>query len=202
MKRIFTSFIFSLLTLSFAFAGGYKVGDKAADFSLKSVDGKMVSLKDFTDAKGVVIIFTSNHCSTSKDYEDLFIKLDKKYKELGYHIVAINPTDPEVNPKESHAHMVMRAEKKGFTFPYLSDDKQSVARAFGATKIPEAFLLEKVGDDFIVRYTGMVDVISDFSATDKSLRYLSNAIDALLEGQKPDPAFTKPEGCRVNYTAE
>ena len=202
MKKNLMLSVFALIFVNFGFAGGYEIGDKVSDFSLKNLNGKMVSLKDFKDVKGIVVIFTDNHCTTSKDYEDLLIKLDTKYKEKGFPFVAINPSNPEVNPKESHVHMVMRAEKKGFTFPYLADPDQSVARTFGVTKIPVAYLLNKVGDDFIVSYIGQIDPITDYGAKDKKLRYLSNAIDALLMGNDPDPSHTRPGGCLLQYATD
>ncbi len=201
MKRIITSTLLILLT-AIVYAGGYEVGDKATDFQLKNIDGKIVSMGDFDEAKGIVIIFTSNHCSTSKDYEGLIIELDAKYKGLGFPVIAINPSDPDVYPKESHGHMVKRAEKSEFTFPYLADPDLSVSKQFGPVKIPQAFLLEKVGDDFIVRYIGQLDEITEYSSKDQSAKVLSNAIDALLEGNLPDPDFTKPGGCRVTYTTD
>ena len=183
-----------------AFADGKKAGDKVIDFKLKNVDGKMVSMADFTEAKGFVIIFTSNHCNTSKDYEELIIKLDKKYKELGFPFIAINPSDPSVYETETHAHMVTRAKNKAFTFPYLQDANQNVARSFGATRTPEAFLIEKVGEEYFVRYMGTIDLNTEFK--DKKSKYLSNAIDALLEGNEPDPSYKKPGGCEIVYTED
>lgn len=201
MKRIITSTLLILLA-AIVYADGYEVGDKATDFQLKNIDGKMVSMGDFDEAKGIVIIFTSNHCSTSKDYESLIIALDAKYKGLGFPVIAINPSDPDVYPKESHGHMVKRAEKSGFTFPYLSDPDLSISKQFGPIKIPQAFLLEKVGDDFIVRYIGQIDAMTEASKIDQSTKVLSNAINALLEGNLPDPDYTRPGGCKVTYETD
>ena len=200
MKKIIIPILFSLFFANLSFAGGYEVGEKVSSFYLGKLDGKMVSMKDFKDAKALVIIFTNNHCGTSKQYENLIIKLDKKYKEMGAPFIAINPSNPEVYPKESLAHMQIRAEKAGFTFPYLPDAEQKVAKQFGAVKTPQAFLLEKVGDDFIVRYIGQIDPITDYGAKDESLKVLSNAIEAVLEGNLPDPSYTKPGGCKIDYT--
>ena len=73
---------------------GYNVGDKAADFKLKNVDGKMVSLADYKDAKGFIVIFTCNHCPTAQAYEDRMIQLVKDYSGKGVAIVAVSPNDP------------------------------------------------------------------------------------------------------------
>src|SRR6186713_2860127 len=78
--------------------GGYKVGDVATDFKLKNVNGKTVSLKDYTDAKGFIVIFTCNHCPFAKAYENRIIALDKKYSAKGYPVIAINPNDPTDHP--------------------------------------------------------------------------------------------------------
>ena len=200
MKKIIIPFLFSLFFANFSFAGGYEVGDKVSSFYLGKMNGQMISMKDFKDAKALVIIFTNNHCAISKEYEQLIIKLDKKYKGMGSPFVAINPSNPEVYPKESSAHMAMRAEKAGFTFPYIPDPEQVVAKKFGPIRTPQAFLLEKIGDDFVVRYIGMIDPITDYGAKDQSLKVLSNAIEAVLEGNLPDPSNTKPGGCKIHYT--
>lgn len=202
MKRFIIPFLFTLLFANHALAQGYEVGEKAADFKLKNTDGKMVSMKDYQDAKGFVIVFMDNRCPTSKEYEDLIIKLDTKYKGAGFPFIGINPSDPEVYPKESFGHMVTRAEKKGFTFPYLVDADQEVMRAYRPIFIPQAYLLEKVGQEFFVRYIGAIDIINQTGRKDKKLHYLSNAIDALLEGNKPDPNYYKSGGCRIDYTVE
>src|SRR5690606_37636002 len=96
--------------------GGYDIGDLAIDFELKNVDGKMVSLANYTDAKGFILTFTCNHCPFSKAYEDRLIALDKKYGPKGYPVIAINPSDPAKDKSESFEKMQERAKEKGFTF--------------------------------------------------------------------------------------
>src|SRR6185503_3816911 len=98
---------------------GYKVGDKTEDFKLKNVDGKMVSLADYNDAKGFIVIFTCNHCPYAKAYEQRIIDLDKKYKTAGFPVIAISSNDPAVVPDDSYNNMVTRAKEKGYAFPYL-----------------------------------------------------------------------------------
>jgi peroxiredoxin len=102
-----TRFVFLLVVLfsMTSFAQGYKVGDKAMNFKLKNIDDKIVELKDYKNEKGVVVIFTCNHCPYSVAYEDRIIALDKKYKELGYPVVAINPNDPISYPEDSFENM-------------------------------------------------------------------------------------------------
>src|SRR5208337_204464 len=111
---------------SFLFAQGYNIGDKATDFKLKNVDGKYVSLSDYSTAKGFVVVFTCNHCPYAKAYQDRIIEIDKKFKTLGYPVIAINSNDPGSSPEDSYDQMIVRSKEKGFTFPYLFDETQSV----------------------------------------------------------------------------
>src|SRR5512145_2157842 len=142
MKKLMLTLGFSLLTAVIVMAQGYKVGDKASDFKLKNVDGKMVSLKDYPQAKGFVVVFTCNHCPYAKAYQDRLIALDKKYKKLGYPVIAISPNDPVMEPEDSYENMVKLAKEKHYTFPYLLDETQSVYRTFGAKRTPHIYLLE------------------------------------------------------------
>ena len=103
---------------------GFDVGDKASDFSLKNIDGEMVSLADYKDVNGFIVVFTCNHCPYAVMYEDRIVALDKKYKSQGYPVIAINPNDPSVKPADSFENMKVRAKEKGFTFPYLMDEGQ------------------------------------------------------------------------------
>jgi peroxiredoxin len=187
-----------LLVTIYAFAGGYKVGDKATDFRLLNVDGKMVSMKDFTNAKGIVVIFTCNHCPYSKLYENRIIALDKKYKTKGYPVVAINPNDSTVVPEDSYSNMKVRAAEKGFTFPYLFDAGQRVTKEYGALRTPHVFLLQKENDEYVVKYIGAIDDNSQ-SPEEVEQHFVEDAIDALLTGKDPDPNFTKAIGCTVKW---
>jgi peroxiredoxin len=177
-------------------AQGYKVGDKASDFHLKNIDGNMLSLADFEEAKGFVIIFTCNHCPYAVAYEDRIIELDKKYKNKGYPVIAINPNDPEIVPADSFANMQKRAKDKGFTFPYLFDETQKVYRKYGATRTPHVFVLRKKSDNLIVEYIGTID--NNYKDASKANEhFLKDAIEALLKGKKPEPNFTKAIGCSI-----
>ena len=122
---------------------GYGIGDVATDFKLKDVNGKMVSLSDYKDAKGFVIIFTCNTCPFAVASEDRINALDKKYKEKGYPVIAINPNDPEVQPDDTYELMQAKAKDKNFSFPYLYDSSNSVYAMYGATKTPHVYLLKK-----------------------------------------------------------
>jgi peroxiredoxin len=178
------------------FAGGYKVGDKATDFNLKNVDGKMVSLADFENARGFIVIFTCNHCPYSIAYEDRIIELDKKYKPQGYPVIAINPNDPEVQPQDSYALMQKRAKEKGFTFPYLFDEGQNVFPVYGATRTPHVFLLNKEEKNLVVKYIGAIDN-NHTDADNADEKFLADAVDAVIAGKNPSPDFTKAIGCSI-----
>lgn len=185
--------LFSLNTL---FAQGYKVGDAATDFKLKGVDNKMVSLADHKDAKGFIVIFTCNHCPYSIAYEDRIIALDKKYEPLGYPVVAINPNDPALEPKDSFELMIKRAKEKGFTFPYLFDDGQKIFPQYGATKTPHVFILKKEGSKNVVKYIGAIDD-NYKNAGDVSKRYVEDAVDALLANKEVEVKSTVAIGCSI-----
>ncbi|MFY0603402.1 MAG: thioredoxin family protein [Flavobacteriaceae bacterium] len=175
---------------------GYKVGDVASDFSLKNIDGKMVSMMDYKDAKGFIVIFTCNSCPYSVANEDRIIALDKKYKTMGYPVIAINPNDPEVQPRDSFDRMKIRAKEKGFTFPYLLDEGQEVYPVYGATKTPHVYLLNKEKGKLIVAYIGAIDNNSR-NAKAVTKKYVENAVDALLKGKKPTETDTKAIGCSI-----
>jgi peroxiredoxin len=198
MKTIL--FAFSLLFLStptdLVTENGYSIGDIATDFSLPNVDGEMVSLADFEDAKGFIVIFTCNTCPYSVAYEDRIIALDKAYKSKGYPVIAINPNDPAAIDGDDLADMKQRSLDKGFTFPYLQDVGQQVYPQYGATKTPHVFVLKKEGDDNIVRYIGAIDDSSRNPDKVKK-RYVEQAVDALLAGESPSTSKTKAIGCSI-----
>jgi peroxiredoxin len=196
MKTIM-SFVFIFLAVNLLAGEGLKVGDKAGDFKLKNVDGKLVSLADFKSAKGFVVVFTCNECPYAKAYQDRLISLDKEYKTKGFPVIAINPNDPAVEPADSYDAMVTRAKEKGYTFPYLYDEKNMVYREYGATRTPHIFVLKKNGQgEMIVKYIGALDDNhKDASAVKQP--YLENALNALLNNKEPDPNFTKAVGCGV-----
>lgn len=172
--------------------GGYKIGDVATDFNLKNVDGSMVSLASIESAKGYIVTFTCNECPFSKLYEDRLIALHNTYASQGYSVIAINPNSPE-NEKEGYEAMQQRAKEKGFPFAYLVDEGQKIYPQYGAVRTPHVFLLDK---EFKVQYIGTIDDNAK-SPEDVKVKYLENAINALQNGKKPEPNFTKANGCPV-----
>lgn len=196
MKNTFLTFITALLFTGSLLAGGYEVGDKADGFKLKNVDGTWVSLDDYKDKKGVIVIFSCNHCPYVVAYEDRMIELHNEYAPKGYPVVAINPNDPEVQPEDSFEKMKVRAKEKNFPFPYLFDDGQKIYPKYGATRTPHVFLLENKDGEFEVAYIGAIDDnYQDASAVEE--QYVENAIASIEKGKKADPDFTKAIGCTI-----
>ncbi|MBT8187921.1 MAG: thioredoxin family protein [Croceitalea sp.] len=196
---------FFILTLAFIIGiipntdvnlSGYEIGDLATDFSLPNIDGKMVSLADYKNAEGFLVIFTCNTCPYAVAYEDRIIALDNKFKEKGVPVIAINPNNPAVKAGDSFEAMKERAQEKGFTFPYLLDDGQKIFPQYGATRTPHVYLLEKTEDGNVVSYIGAIDDNYQDESQVK-VKYVENAVDAMLSGQPIEPAMTKAIGCSI-----
>jgi peroxiredoxin len=195
----YINFIFIVVALSFLFTSmrttGYQVGDKASDFKLKNINDKKVSLKDYKKAKGFVVIFTCNHCPFSVANEDRIIALHKKYEPKGYPVVAINPNDATAYPDDSFENMKVRAKEKGFTFAYLYDETQEVAKKYGATKTPHVFVLDK---ELVVKYIGAIDD-SPKDESKVNEKFLEMALDAMIAGKNPEKTSTKAVGCSIKW---
>ena len=187
--------LFSSLLL-FTHNHDYKVGELATDFSLPNIDGEMVSLSDYDDAKGFIVIFTCNTCPYSIAYEDRINALHRHFAPVGYPVIAINPNDPAAQNGEELSDMKQRAQDKGFTFPYLQDKGQKVYPKFGATRTPHVFILEKQDKGNVVQYIGAID---DSSRNPDKVQkyYVEDAVDALLAGQLPKVSTTKAIGCSI-----
>jgi peroxiredoxin len=177
---------------------GYVVGDKAKDFKLKNVNGKMVSLADYKSAKGFIVVFTCNHCPFAKAYESRIMDLDKKYASLGYPVIAISSNDKEAVPEDAPEKMASRAKDKNYTFPYLYDESQDIAKTYGATKTPHVFILTKKVGDLKVEYIGAIDDNSD-DATKVKSKYVENALTEIMAGKPVSTPTTKAIGCSIKY---
>src|SRR5690606_21360930 len=145
----------------------------------ENVDGTTVSLANYPDAKGFIVVFTCNHCPFAIAYEDRIIALDNKYKSLGYPVIAISPNDPEVMPEDGFEEMKTRAKEKGFTFPYMLDKGQLIYPQYGATKTPHVYVLNKEDGKNIVRYIGAIDDNYE-NPNDVTVKYVEAAVEALL----------------------
>lgn len=175
---------------------GYKVGDIATDFNLKNIDGKMVSLSNYKEAKGYIVIFTCNTCPYAVAYEDRIEALNKKYASKGYPVIAIMPNNPGKQKGDSMDAMQARAKAKGFTFPYLMDEGQKVYPQFGATKTPHVYILQKTSKGNQVKYIGAIDDnYQDASAV--NTKYVEKAVDALLSGKEIQEKETRAIGCSI-----
>jgi peroxiredoxin len=195
MKRLFLVLMATFMVAGL-YAQGLKIGDKAPDFRLKNVDGKMVSMADYPQAKGFIVIFSCNHCPFVKAYEDRMIALHQKYESKGFPVIAINSNDPEVVPEDSFDKMIERAQQKKFPFVYLFDEGQKVYPLYGATRTPHVYILSKKANDLVVEYIGTIDDnYKDASAVKE--KYVENAVDALLDGKKPTVTETKAVGCSI-----
>ncbi|MBA3647524.1 MAG: thioredoxin family protein [Chitinophagales bacterium] len=195
----FLGIIIILITvMTSASTPGYKVGDKADDFKLKNIDGKMISLADYKDAKGFIVIFTCNHCPYAKAYESRVMALNSMYASKGFPVIAINPNDPKVEPEDSYDNMMAVAKSKGYTFPYLLDESQSVAKEYGAQRTPHVFVLNKTDKGLQVSYIGAIDDNTE----DPSLvqhHYVEDAVNALLGGKQVPVTQTKAIGCGIKW---
>ncbi len=198
LKHSFILCCMVLLTAAAPLNNGYEVGDTVADFRLKNVDGKMVALSDYRDVNGVIVIFDCNTCPYSKGYNDRIKALHDKYAPQGFPVIAIQPNDPAISPGDSFEEMKKQAEKKSYKFPYLFDETQQVAKAFGATNTPHVFLLKKEGNAFKVAYIGGIDD-SPRSASAVTKRYVEEAIEALKNGTAPVTTKTKAIGCTIKW---
>ncbi len=196
IKTLFALVVFITITAFAPVGTGYDIGDIATDFELENIDGKMVSMKDFKDAKGFIIVFTCNTCPYAVAYEDRVEALNKKYADKGYPVIAIMPNNTDVKPGDSMDNMRARAKAKGFTFPYLMDKGQKIYPQYGATKTPHVYVLERTTKGHEVKYIGAIDDnYQDASAVNK--RYVEDAVDALLVGKDVPESKTRAIGCSI-----
>ena len=195
MKKTILTSVLALMAFMLVNAG-LKPGDNAVEFSLKNVDGTSVSLSDYADQKGVIVVFTCNPCPFAKAYEQRIITLHKSYADQGFPVVAINPNDVEISPDDTMDKMMARAEEQDYPFPYLKDESQEVYKAYGASKTPHIFLLQNKGGKFKVAYIGAIDD-NAMDAAEVTSKYVEKAIADLVSGSIPDPATTKAIGCSI-----
>jgi peroxiredoxin len=172
------------------------IGANAPAFTLKNVDGKNVSLADYSAKPAVCVVFTCNHCPFAKAYEDRIIALQQEYAAKGVQFVLINPNDPVIQPEDSFEKMQKRAQEKNYPFPYAIDETQDIARAYGAFRTPEAYLLDS---NRKLVYHGLID--DNTEVKDVKTHHLKNAIEHLLAGtpEQIEPKDTKAFGCTIKW---
>lgn len=190
--------LFFLLVTSVAAVAQYDIGSTVKDFSLRNTDGSLVSLNSYSNRKGVIVIFDCNTCPYSKLYNERIIALNKVYKSQGYPVITINANDPGMSPGDSFDEMVAISKRMQYDFPYLQDETQDVAKAFGATNTPHVFVLKNEDNKFTVAYIGAIDNNSrDAKAASK--KYVEEAVDALLAGKPVAVQKTKAIGCGIKF---
>ncbi|NJN41776.1 MAG: thioredoxin family protein [Flammeovirgaceae bacterium] len=177
---------------------GYEIGDIVKDFRLKNYDGKMVSMADYKDAKGFIVIFDCNTCPYSKAYNSRIFGLNKKYASKGFPVITINPNDPTISKGDSYDEIVKQAKNKNYNFPYLVDETQEVSHAFGATNTPHVFIVQRTSGGLKVAYIGAIDDNSR-NADAVTKRYVEDAVDALLDGKEVPQVKTKAIGCTIKW---
>lgn len=167
-----------------------------SDFTLRNVDGKNISLKNYPDAKGFIIVFTSNSCPFAKLYTGRMNELNEIYKTQHIPLLAVNSLDTTLFANESFAAMKEHAESAAFNFPYLHDPMQIVLRKFKADRTPEAFVIWKVNSHWKIEYHGAID--DNGAEPDKvTHHYVTDAIDELLTGKQVTTAETHSVGCTI-----
>ena len=172
-----------------------KLGDPAPSFSLPGIDGKTYTLDYFARSQVVCVIFMCNHCPYVKATIDRMIALQLDYADKGLQLVGINANETKNYPEDNLPHMIQWAKEKDFNFPYLRDDTQAIARAYGAERTPHIFLFDR---ERTLRYTGAVDDNTKDPSKVKR-HYLREAVDALLASQAVRESETPAMGCTIKW---
>jgi peroxiredoxin len=172
-----------------------KIDSSVPNFSLRGVDDKTYSLKDFSDKEILIVIFSCNHCPYVQAYEERIIALQNEFEKDGVKIIAINSNDDVKYPDDSFDEMKKRAAAKRFNFPYLRDETQDIAKAFGATHTPQIFLFDK---DRKLKYEGKIDDNWQEPAKVKSA-YLKEAILEVLKEKEVSVPETFSIGCTIKW---
>ena len=168
------------------------------NFSLPNVDGRQISLDSYPDAKGFIVVFTCNHCPYAIAYEDRIKDLDTEFTPQGYPLIAISSNDPIKYPQDSFENMKVRAQDKGFGFPYLFDETQEIAQSYGAICTPHVFLLHKTPTGLQKVYEGAIDDnYRNPALVQRS--YLAEQLRSLIEQGEVAPLAVQPIGCSIKW---
>jgi hypothetical protein len=163
------------------------------DTPMKSVDGKELTIAQAAGKKGTMVIFICNHCPWVKMWQSRIAAIGNAAMEKGLGVIAINSNDPEAYPEDGFDQMKERAEQVGYKFPYAVDATSEVARAFGASHTPEAYVFDAKGR--LVYHGGVDDNARDEAAVKSA--WLKDAVDAVASGHKVAMAETKALGCGI-----
>jgi len=199
MKKLILLFVGAFVISGIAIGvAPYKAGDQVTDFNLKNVNGEMVSLQQFNDAKGFIVVFTCNTCPVVKKYDQRIIDLNNEFSSKGFPVIAINSNDQSASPGDSFSDMQKTAKSKGYTFPYLYDESQEIAKRFGATNTPHVYILSKKDGQLAVEYAGAIDNnVDDAAKADK--KYVAETVNALLKNAPLGVTSTKAVGCGIKW---
>lgn len=165
---------------------------------MKNIDGRTFTIDAVKGSKGTLVVFTCNHCPYVKAWEKRITELGNAFVQQGIGVIAINSNDPERSEEDDFDGMVARAKELGLGFPYVVDAGSVVAKAFGATKTPEAFLFDEKGK--LVYHGTIDDNVKEADKVEK--RYLKDALTAVAAGRTPAVQETKALGCGIKFTGE
>lgn len=184
--------------LAFIFLSSFDIGQKTVnDFSLRNIDGNYISLKDNVKAKGYIVIFTCNHCPFAKLYPSRINNLQQKYLLRDVPVIAINSMDSVIYEDEKFDLMQKKAKEYNYQFPYLQDVSQEVAKNFGAINTPQAFVIWRVGNSWVIKYKGAIDNNGENESL--ATNYIVKAVDELLTGATVSNPLTESFGCKIFY---
>jgi peroxiredoxin len=172
------------------------LGTKAPDFSLPDTGGKTVSLKDSAGKQALLVVFMCNHCPYVKHVAAGLAHLAKDYQAKGAAVVGISSNDVTSHPDDSPAKMAAEAKARGYTFPYLYDETQQVAKAYRAACTPDFYVFD--GDRKLV-YRGQMDSSRPDSGIPVTGQDLRAALDAVLAGKSPAAKQTPSIGCNIKW---
>lgn len=168
------------------------------DVKMKNVNDKELTLASQAGKKGTLVVFTCNACPWVKKWQDRVAEIGNAATAAGFGVVAINSNDPSLNAEDGFAEMKKRSKALKLKFPYVVDGTSEVARAFGATRTPEAFVFDASGK---LVYHGTIDDNANDAAA-VTATYLKDAVNAVAEGKSIEMAETKAFGCTIKFRGE
>ncbi len=202
MKITKNIFVFIFITIAYSFTSSNEPHTKKAgkiinDFKLRNTDNSIISLSNFKNAKGFIVVFTCNHCPFAKLYTKRLNALNKKYKPLNVPLLAVNSMDSLLYKEETFDLMQKRAKSEKFNFDYLQDGQQIIGKNFEAKHTPQAYVIWKEKNTWIIKYTGAID--DNGEHPNLATPYIANAVDELLDNKKVSAPETESYGCRIFY---
>lgn len=190
MKRIILTNLLLAVTVSLCFS------QRVENFQLKdAVTGQVFELDMHSNAKAIVLVFTSLNCPFSKLYEDRIISLQSSFGSEGFVFAMINPHSG-IEEEENTASIKKSMEEKSIKFPFLEDNSQSVTKQFGITKLPEVVVITPSPTGYAISYRGAIDNNPQIAAN-ANMKYLESALGAIQNRRNPSPSSSRAVGCNV-----